>query len=229
MKHGQGGISHARHKGGGDRRCTAAPDRRKGTPFRDAARPLERPQKSSRRQRRYPVNGIQRQTDPAAAEHARPRDGEDKGRAGIVAEGQQGFRLFPGDTAALVQLPDGPAAYRIAADDAQQKDRRLQRKVHLPQKVKKAAGDGKGYRHKKGKQRRDHRPAAQRQPLPHRLSHHRVFPQQHHHKGQQAAGKQPFFHIRPHLSHLEGVYASRPPGMTGQASFLRLAHMHQQR
>ncbi len=128
------------------------------------------------RHRRQQVDAVQRQAGAAAAEYPRPDEGEDKGGPCVIAAAQQAQRALPGETAAAVQLAHRPRSHRIAAHGAQQEYGGPPGESQLPQHVEKAAVHREGYRREKGKQRRDHRPGAQRQTLPHRLPHRFILP-----------------------------------------------------
>ena len=118
---------------------------------------------------------VEQQPHPAVPKDARAHHAQNEGGAGVVAEGEQPFRLRFGAQALLVELKGGPGAYRIAADEAQGHRRRAgaahpEQGPHQPFQGPAQIGrqpqvHHQGGQHEKGEQRRHNDVEAERQPV----------------------------------------------------------------
>ena len=70
------------------------------------------------------MDAIEQQSGARAVKHARARRADEKGGAGVVAEGERALGLAARETAVAVKLRDSRRAERIAARDAEQKGTR---------------------------------------------------------------------------------------------------------
>ena len=133
------------------------------------------PEQQAHQQSRKNMDQPQRHPRPDTAEDADPQHADEEHWVGVVAEGQQPFRLLPGQQVLAVQVrrrlgADGIATHQPQQQSTAGKARQAEQRRHQPCQVwgdplPEAQGDQQGGDHQKGEQGRDHGLSAEEQGL----------------------------------------------------------------